>query len=226
MKWLKRLIVAVVVLLAVVVGVAFLLPDRAHVERSISIAREPAQVFAVLDDMRRFNEWSPWYDRDPNAKYTLSGPPSGVGARLAWSGDPDTVGEGSQEIIESTPHSRIRVQLDFGPMGRPVAQYSLAPDDAGTRVTWSFDTELPLAFDADFGWNLMGRYMGLAFDSMIGKDYEAGLAKLKHVVEAEPPPAPVPVEPVVPDAATEDEAAADGAAADGAADPEDDDGRR
>ncbi len=34
------------------------------------------------------------------------------------------------------------------------------------------------------GMNPIGRYMGLMFDSMIGKDYEAGLAELKKLVEA------------------------------------------
>lgn len=199
MKWLKRLLIAIVVLVVAVVAVAFFLPDKAHVERSIVVDRPSADVFAVLNDMRRFNDWSPWVGKDPNAKYTLSGPATGVGAKLAWEGDPSTVGTGSIEIAESVPPERIRMQLDFGPMGRPMAEFRLAPEGAGTRVTWSFDGTYPLALDGNIAWSVMSRWMALAFDSMLGPDYESGLAKLETVVEAQPAaaaPEPASTDPI------------------------------
>jgi len=81
MRLIKGLIVFLVLLVAVLIGVAFVLPASAHVERSITIARPAAQVFAVVNSYRRFNEWSPWAAKDPSAHYTVSGPVAGVGAK-------------------------------------------------------------------------------------------------------------------------------------------------
>ena len=186
MRFIKGLIVFLLVLVAALIGVAFVLPSSAHVERSITIERPASEVFAVLNSYRRFNEWSPWAGKDPNAVYTVSGPMSGVGAKQSWQGDPKTVGSGSQEIVESKPNEAVATTLDFGEMGKANARFLLAPAGKGTKVTWTLDTQAPLAFDGKILWNAIGRYMGLFMDRMVGPDYEAGLAKLKKLVETFP----------------------------------------
>jgi uncharacterized protein YndB with AHSA1/START domain len=179
MRLLKWLFAAVALLLGLGLIVALFAPDEVHMERAIVIDRPPAEVFAVLNDFRRFNDWSPWAAKDPQAKYTWSGPSSGVGARLAWEGDPATVGTGSQEITASVPNERVETALDFGEQGNARARWTLTPEGAGTRVVWGFDT--------DFEGNLVGRLFGLMLERMLAPDYEAGLASLKRVVEAAPP---------------------------------------
>lgn len=114
---------------------------------------------------------------DPSAKYTYSGPASGVGAKLAWVGN-SSVGSGSQEIIESVPDGRIVNALDFSG-SQAKATFRLTPDGNGTRVTWSLDSE--------HGYNPINRLFGaFLLDGMVGKDYEKGLAKLKGVLESGP----------------------------------------
>ena len=186
MRLLKALVVFLLVLVVALVGVAFVLPGSAHVERSTTIARPASEVFAVLNGFRRFNDWSPWAARDPNAVYTYSGPATGVGARQSWQGDPKTVGSGSQEIIASKPYESVTTALDFGDMGQATAQFLLTPAGNGTKVTWTLDTKAPLGIDGRIVSNLIGRYMGLFMDRMVGPDYEAGLARLKALVETFP----------------------------------------
>lgn len=178
MNLLKKLLLGVVVLLVLCVGVGLFLPRTAHVERSIVINARPATVFTVLNGFRQFNQWSPWAEYDPDMKLVFEGPPAGVGARYNWSGN-EQVGIGSQEILESTPHRFIKLKLVFGDFpGEFVSSYALEPEGEGTRLIW--------AFDADYGNSVMGRYFGLLSDSMIGPDYEKGLAKLKAFAEALP----------------------------------------
>jgi effector-binding domain-containing protein len=177
MRFLKRLLVFLAGVVVLLVGIAFFLPDSAHVERSITIARPSSEVFAVLDSFRRFNDWSPWFDLDPQAKYTFSGPAFGVGAKSSWVGNKD-VGTGSQEIVESKPNETVKTALDFGEMGKSIATFRLTPAAQGTQVTWSLDMS--------FNGKLVNRYFGLMMDSMIGKDYDKGLAKLKTLVESFP----------------------------------------
>jgi len=186
MRFVKGLVVFLLVLIVALIGVAFMLPPSAHVERSVTIDRPASEIFAILNSYHRFNEWSPWAAKDPNAHYTLSGPAAGVGAKQAWIGDPKTVGTGSQQIIESKPNESVTTALDFGDMGQAKARYLLAPAGHGTRVTWSLDTNAPLALDGKIIWNTIGRYMGLFMDGMVGPDYESGMAKLKALVESFP----------------------------------------
>ena len=185
MRFLKRLLGFIIVLIIALIGVAFVLPRTAHVERSITIDRPASEVFGVLDNLRQFNRWSPWFELDPNAAYTFSGPPSGVGAKFAWAGNKD-VQSGSMEIVDAKPDNSLTLQLDFGDMGRPMARFALAPTTGGTRVTWSLDSTQPLAIDGKLIWNTIGRYMGLFMDHMVGPDYDRGLAKLKSLVETFP----------------------------------------
>jgi len=178
MRFLKGFLITVAVIVVALVAIAFVLPKTAHVERSMLINRPASQIFGVLNDPHRFNAWSPWFDLDPAAKYTYSGPATGVGAKFAWVGNKD-VGSGSQEIIAAKPDESLKVQLDFGDMGRPTADFLLVPAGTATKVTWTLDQS--------FEGSLVGRYFGLMMDSMVGKDYERGLAKLKTLVETFPP---------------------------------------
>lgn len=178
MRILKKIVVAVAVVVGLLAVCGFLLPRQVHVERSAVIEAPPSTVFALLNGYKMFNKWSPWYALDPQAKYTYEGPDFGVGAKMTWVGDPKTVESGSQEIIESRHAELVRARLDFGGGGTGTYAFALAPEGSGTKVTWAFDTDL--------GMNPMSRYFGLMFDDMIGKDYDKGLAGLKTLAEGLP----------------------------------------
>jgi hypothetical protein len=186
MRLFTRLVGFLTVLVLVLVGLAFVLPDRAHVERSITISRPSSQIFLLLTNLRRFNEWSPWFERDPSASYTFGGPDSGVGATLAWVSQHRDVGVGRQSIVAVVPDQSVTLELDFGIRGTSVARFDLHPGSGETRVTWNLDSELPLHLDERFGWNALGRYMGLFLDQMVGDDFERGLSRLKQIADGFP----------------------------------------
>lgn len=178
-------ILAVIAVSLLVIGL--LLPKQGRVERSIVINAPPPVVFGLVNGFGRFEEWSPWADKDPAMKVERSGPETGVGATYAWSGNA-AVGSGSQKIIESVPPSHVRTRLHFGGFAEPsLASLDIAPDGSGSRVTWSLTVEV--------GSNPVNRYFGLLMNKMVGPDYEKGLARLKQLAEAqplEPPAAPGP----------------------------------
>lgn len=179
MKVLKWMMIVVGVLVAAVAGGSLFLPDHVHVERSIVIERPPATVFALLNGFRRFNEWSPWADLDPKTVYTQEGPAVGPGARFSWASENKDVGSGSQEILESVPGDHVKVRLIFADFDFDnTATYLLAPEGTATKVTWTYDS--------DFNGDLLGRLFGPMMDSMLGPDYEKGLAKLKPLAESLP----------------------------------------
>lgn len=177
MKILKGIGLALAGLVVLLVVVGFFLPSKVHVERSLVIAAPPSTVYPLVSGFKRFNEFSPWYARDPNTAYVYDGPDSGVGAKMTWKSSHPQVGNGIQEVTEARQDTFVKSTLDFEGQGRSEATWTLAPEGEGTKVIWGLDS--------DFGSNLIGRYFGLNFDSMIGPDYEKGLAGLKKVAEAD-----------------------------------------
>ncbi len=178
MKFLKGLLFILLALVVLLALGGLLLPASAHVERTQTIHAPVDRVFPMINDLHAFNEWSPWANIDPETRYEFSDPASGAGARMSWHSEHPQVGKGSMEIIRSEAPRRIEVALDFGEQGTAVSFYDLVPGDGSTQVTWGFDTE--------FGYDLIGRYMGLLFDKWIGADYEQGLRNLKAKAEAAP----------------------------------------
>ena len=175
MKFLKRFILLMLVLVLAAIGIGYELPDTSHVERTVVIKASPQTVFPYVNNPRKFNEWSPWARKDPNMKTTYSGPESGVGAIFTWhSTDPD-VGSGRSLITLSKPPHRVATRLDFGTRGTATAYFDIEPAGNGSRVTWGFDTQ--------FGNNLIMRYFGLLMDRWVGGDYQQGLRNLKTIVE-------------------------------------------
>ena len=175
MRWLRTLLFILAGLAVVLVGGAYLLPSKVTVSREITIAAPAERVFALVNSTQATTQWSPWTGRDPAIKLTFTGPETGVGNKMEWASSDPQVGNGSQEITESLPDERVTSALDFGDMGRATAAILLAAAGEGTKVTWTLDT--------DMGMNPITRWMGLAMDGMVGKDYEAGLAKLKSLAE-------------------------------------------
>jgi hypothetical protein len=175
-RLLKALLVALIGFAVLFLAVGWLLPDSARMERSVVIDAPPERIFERVNDLKAFNEWSPWYARDTDAQYRYTGPPTGVGSAVEWSSEHPEVGSGRQEIVESRDGEYVRSRLEFGPRGEAESWISLEPDPEGTRVTWGFSTR--------FGNNLMGRYFGLLLEDMLAPDYEAGLALLKQRIES------------------------------------------
>lgn len=156
-------------------------PSAFTVSRSATIAAPAAAVFAEINELMKWNAWSPWAKKDPAARTAYAGPASGVGSKFAWSGNKD-IGEGEMTIVESRPVERVGLQLDFTKpfAGKSDVAFDLKPEGAGTVVTWS------LTGNHGFVERAFMAMMGVNMNDMVGGDYEKGLASLKAVVEAKP----------------------------------------
>lgn len=166
----------VVVLVAGVLVYATTRPDAFRVERTAEIKAPPDRIYALIDDFHSWPSWSPYEKLDPEMKRSLSGAPRGKGAVYAWDGN-GKAGAGRMEITEATPPTRVAIQLDFiRPFEtRNTAEFTLAPKGETTAVTWAMFGPSPYVA------KVLGIFVDM--DSMIGKDFEAGLASLKRAAE-------------------------------------------
>lgn len=174
---LKKIALAIGVLIVIILVYAATRPDSFRVERSAVIEAPPEEIFTHLEDLHQWAAWSPWERKDPAMKRTHSGAARGTGAVYAWDGN-DDVGHGSMEIIETVPPSRLVIRLDFiKPFeAHNIVEFALRPEGGSTNVVWSIHGPSPY----------VSKLMGLFFDmdALIGKDFEDGLARLKTLAEA------------------------------------------
>ena len=151
-------------------------PDEFTVTRAANISAPPEKIFPHVNDLHKWEAWSPWAKLDSNAKYTFSGADAGAGAAMAWEGD-HKVGAGKMTVTESRPSELVRFRLDFQKPMRATntAEFTFRHADHQTVVTWTMAGKN----------HLMGKIFGLFMDcdKMIGGQFEKGLASLKSVAE-------------------------------------------
>lgn len=169
-----RLIKFIVAILILAALVAFAAPKQTSLQREISINASIDEVFDVVNNMRRFNEWSPWHSLDPDTEYQFEGPDSGTGAFMSWESDNSNVGSGSQLITSSTAPSHVELSLDFGEQGTAEAEYILSQEDGVTTVIWGFES---------VNEGLVAKLFGLITPLFLGPVYEQGLENLKTSIE-------------------------------------------
>jgi hypothetical protein len=167
-------------ILAIALGLAVLIQNRPgvfRVTRSTTIHAPAHDVFANINELRKWDAWSPWAKLDPSASNSFDGPAAGVGAAMSWAGS-NKVGVGRMAITESRPDQYVRFALDFEkPMkASNVAEFTLTPKGDTTDVTWTMSGTngfIGKAFD-----------LFMSCDKMVGGQFEKGLESLKAVAEA------------------------------------------
>lgn len=177
MKILKRIFIAIIVIIVALLIIAAFLPSSYKVVRKNVINASPEAISAQISDFHNWDKWSPWKGVDSTEKYTYNDT-IGKGGHIEWTGK--MIGSGNMYITEVTADS-VKYILVFKEPWESVSNesFSFTKSDAGTTVTWTDEGKL--------GWPL-SRLINvfMSFDKMMGPDFEKGLAKLKTVVEATP----------------------------------------
>ncbi len=187
MNVLKKILIGLGALIALFLVVGIFLPSSYRVERAIEINKAPEVVFTQVSDFNNWLKWNPWSEMEPTAKNTITGEARQAGSSWAWEGK--VVGAGSMTFEKIEPNQRIESKLVFTAPQQAQAQdsWTFAPTAVGTNVIWHNEGGLDYP---------LGRYFGLMMDgSILGPQFEKGLANLKRVCEALPDPAPTAAMP-------------------------------
>lgn len=182
---LKKVLIGVGGVVALLVAVVATRPATLRVERSAVIAAPAEVAYGHVANFRKWKAWSPWEERDPSQVSTYDGAESGKGARYAWKGN-DEVGQGRMEILEAEAPRHLHLHLEFIEPFASVSTttFKFEPEAGGTRVRWIMDSKN----------NFVSKAFGLFvdMDKMLGADFEKGLASLARVAEAEAQAQPQP----------------------------------
>ncbi|HVR76082.1 MAG TPA: SRPBCC family protein [Planctomycetota bacterium] len=178
MATLKKVLLVILVLLVLAVGGAYLIPSTYQVERSVVIQADPQAIFPMINNLKRWEEWTPWTtELDPSMKREYDGPPEGVGAKMWWTGE--KLGNGSVSLLTSSPPLGVGYSLELdASTHKSHGKITFALSGDGTEVKWTHEGTV--------GMNPIHRYGSLMMGRMMGSDFEKGLAKLKQNVEKKP----------------------------------------
>jgi hypothetical protein len=172
----KKIILGLVALLALFFIYVAVQPAEYVISREITINAPAEKIFPYLNNSKMADQWGPWKEEDPQAKYTFSGPDDGVGSKASWT-EGKKLGTGSATIVESVPNERVGVALEYQePMNMTQrAEYSIKSMGPQSVVSWKVEGKN----------NFMGRIMCTFFDmdNMVGGFFEKGLSNLKTLVE-------------------------------------------
>lgn len=182
MKILKKIGIALLVIVGLYLLISLFLPGTIKVERSITINAPASVVFEQINTLKNWKGWSYWDNIDSAMKSEYSGAESGLTAKHSWESTNENVGKGSLTIVESKPDSLVVTELSFEGMGTSIGGWKIKDTVGGVIVTTYMNMEM----------GLFGRiFPGLMMDSWLGVDFEKSLTSLKKVSESQPAKAEV-----------------------------------
>jgi hypothetical protein len=173
---LKKILVALSLITAGLCIYAAVKPAHMSVSREVVLNASAETIFPYINNAQKADDWMPWKDSDPTVQMTYAGPAEGVGSKSTWDSKGD-MGTGEALVTESIPNQTVKTQLTYTKPFQmtQMAEIALTPTEGGTKVRWTVSGQNPFFF------RLMRIFINC--DTMIGKEFEKGLAKLKSKVE-------------------------------------------
>ncbi|PWJ43284.1 SRPBCC family protein [Sediminitomix flava] len=174
---LKKILFTVMAIAAVVVLVGYIFPQKVHVEVAHTFKADKTLVYDQIHDFKNWNNWSPWYQIDPNAKYEFSDRSIGAGAWMKWESDNKNIGNGQIDIIEESLGHDLVFEIsmpEFDTKDR--GEFILHEDAEGITVVWSMES--------DFGMNPIRRIIGsMMVEPQLEKSFTDGLNNIESYLE-------------------------------------------
>lgn len=161
---------------AALVFLGFLLPRENAISVSKTISAPPDKIFAMIHNLKNWEQWSPWYSSDPDMQLTYSEPSEGKDAWYSWKGN-WKVGFGKLTITGSEPNVKIETLLNYENNPPAKGSFLLEPTLNGTKVTWTIETERTENTLVD---KILGGFSYISMKYFITKDFEKGLHNLEN----------------------------------------------
>lgn len=176
MKVLKTLGIIVLVLVAIVVIVPAFLPSTKFISRSITVNAPAKNAFVMVNDLKNWTKWSPWYLMDTTSNMVYSENPVGKDAWYEWDSKKSDIGKGKLTITNSAPSDSVNVEIAMENMDPFHAGYYFETvGENETKVTTSMMMTSP---------NYIGKWFIVLFSGNLANQFDKGLAKIKEGAES------------------------------------------
>lgn len=175
MKIIKIVFFVLVAIVAAIFTTSFFTPKSLDMQRSVTVNTSQDVIYQYLSDFKNMNQWSPWYNIDPNTQYEYFGAVGEVGHGYNWKSDNKDVGTGKMIYTSFDQPKQLNYQLDFVEPFESNANGAFVLEDQGgnTKVSWTFHTE--------FGRIESVIMLFVDLKGMLEKDFDKGLKQLSEV---------------------------------------------
>jgi hypothetical protein len=181
MKFLKVLLIILLVIAGLLLVIPAFLPGEATVSAQTEIALSQELVFHQTARYADRAEWDPWLSMEPDAKVTIRSQPRYVGSTYAWEGD--QIGTGKMRVDSVHYPDYIASSIWFGESPEAsLVEWFLEEGDGSTQITWQFTSEGSYPF---------GRFILLMMKGPLQTSFTSGLVDYKAFLEANPPELPL-----------------------------------
>lgn len=177
MKIIKRILLVLLVLVAVLAAVGLFLPGSSTISRSLAIQAPPENVYSLVGNLKAWNRWSAWHKMDTAMRITWGGPEESVGSWYSWESTNGQVGTGKITITAAVPFDSILTRMEFmGDSSSPAwGSYTFKSNGGSTTLT--------MTMRATYGYNLIARYFGLFLKGEIEKGFDSSLERIRAICE-------------------------------------------
>src|SRR6478752_303184 len=174
-------VISLLIVVALFVVIALFLPSRRIYSYSVETNRPITTVYDLFNGFSRFKDWNPLLRYDKNARTEISGPAMGKGAKFSYHSRQNIIGDGSWEIIESSPDT-IKYRL-VGPDRGADKTMTIKLEKTGQN---NRNVKITQEYRVNYGWDLIGRYAGMYVNRNIGDDVKRGLDKFSSLLATVP----------------------------------------
>jgi len=173
MQSLKRIAIASVAVLLLVLGIGYLLPGAWQVERTVVIRAPAAAIFPHLNSLKQWREWTVWPRQQPAMPIEYSGPDTGAGATSRWQARD---GRAVMKIMRSERDSLVAYTVLFNAgASRTDGTLALVTEADGTRVVWRATGHT--------GRGPVSGYLALLIGRRHSNEFDDSLELLKQKIE-------------------------------------------
>ncbi|MDA3893191.1 MAG: GyrI-like domain-containing protein [Salinivirgaceae bacterium] len=175
MKTLKKILLALLGIIAIMLIIGLTQPSEITIERSIEIDAPLEMVYDQVNNLHNWEKWSPWHKIDTAMGLSYGNGGIGKDASYSWTSEHKSVGSGMLTIIDSKPFEFINTTMDFGDQGTGTANFKFVETDAGVKVSWDMNSAI--------GKNPFMRLMGIMIRKSITAAYDRGLEDIENQCE-------------------------------------------
>ncbi len=174
----KRLLLAVGLVLLILLVLGFIAPKQYVIERSIVINAPKTHVYEYMNSLEALHGWTAPLFRDSNTVVRYSGTTGTVGASAKWNGG-TVITEGLETITKVVPFNRIETEIRRLKPWESLSRGIILLDgqDEESTVQWRFEGHNPFPFNI--------RHLFTDMDKNLGPVHEMSLAALKTRAEFE-----------------------------------------
>jgi len=173
MKIFKGLLIFIVFFILIFLVVTIFLPSHYRVERKIELKTSSPLVFYLINDLRNWKYWDPWWEFDTTQVRIYEGPLFGKNASFRWSSNNRNIGAGEVKIIEDKPFEFVRLNFLFGKGMSSSSEFRFFNFADKISLVWSIEGDL----------KFLAKWFRFFMDEAIGKDFSKGLSKIKSISE-------------------------------------------